>query len=56
MRFFARAPAALLVVTLILAGCGQKGPLFVPETQHNERLQPLPVPKGFQVTPRRGED
>jgi len=41
MRSIARAPAVLIVLTLMLAGCGQKGPLFIPEETPEEKLQPL---------------
>jgi predicted small lipoprotein YifL len=42
---------ALLLVTLSgLSGCGQKGPLYLPEDPAAKQQSPSPAPQGEQTT------
>ena len=47
-----RAPASLLALAAALAGCGLKGPLYLPEKSRDVVVRPAPgVPAEVATTP-----
>jgi len=46
-----RRPGALVAVTLVLSGCGLKGPLYLPEKPGEVVIRPAPAAADPAATP-----